>query len=56
MTIDEHVGKQRPERTTSLSEGVIELLRYRIEARYYDRPQVVEAVARALLARAAPGR
>jgi hypothetical protein len=42
------LGSQ-PEGTFRMSEELIELLRQRIESRYYDQPQVIDVLARAIL-------
>ena len=41
---------------TRMSEQLIALLRDRVASRYYDRPEVVDAVARAIIASGGIGR
>ena len=35
--------------TFCMSDELIELLRQRVESRYYDQPQVIDVIARAIL-------
>lgn len=39
-----------------MSEQLIALLRDRVASRYYDRPEVIDAVARAIISRTGIGR
>lgn len=40
---------RKKDRMARMTEELVALLRHRIDARYYDQPQVLEIIARALL-------
>jgi hypothetical protein len=49
MILSDRAPTTKPQSELQLSDELIALLRSRVAARYYDQPEVIELIARAIL-------